>query len=345
MINERQCEYKMKFKSLAVILILCILCSYMINKNFIHEYVNNVIYYNSEEDEENLIEDTETEDISYNNSFISTPIVLNNLIFLPLQDTLENLNCPFDFQYFSVDNQFVFNNVVVTLEQHIHTVNHVFYIWENDLEKLLDIEILINLDTNNVVSQNNSDFMPIFNVYYDIPLNVIDKMLNISLPNKEVAEELSMVEVTHIDFYDNVKIGSIIINKTLAQDISNIFENLYYAEFPIHSILLVDNFNGDDNASMVANNTSAFNYRFISGTEKLSNHSYGTAIDINPFINPHVINNKAYPTESQAYINRNLDEKGMINRNDYILELFSEYGWSWGGSWSNPDYQHFEKNS
>ena len=98
---------------------------------------------------------------------------------------------------------------------------------------------------------------------------------------------------------------------------------------------LIDDYGANDEKSMAANNTSAFNYRVISGTTKLSNHSYGMAIDINPRINPWVKGNKVSPANGKVY----------KQKNDTAYKIFKKYGFSWGGEWrSSKDYQHFEVN-
>ena len=98
---------------------------------------------------------------------------------------------------------------------------------------------------------------------------------------------------------------------------------------------------------MAANNTSCFNYRVIAGTDKLSNHAYGLAIDINPRINPYI---RQGETADTVYAQRDVKKcrgkyrKYMIQKDDYIYRLFQKYGFSWGGDWSSvKDYQHFEK--
>jgi len=70
--------------------------------------------------------------------------------------------------------------------------------------------------------------------------------------------------------------------------------------FQIERITPIEEFNGDDDASMAANNTSAFNCRDVTGQPgKFSNHSWGRAIDINPLINPYVKGDKIYPPEGR----------------------------------------------
>ncbi|OOB80407.1 MAG: hypothetical protein BEN19_05095 [Epulopiscium sp. Nuni2H_MBin003] len=183
----------------------------------------------------------------------------------------------------------------------------------------------------------------VFEVYTDIPEDMVNSMLGKSLPNVEFAITLSLVTVTYIDYNGDTKTGDMVVHKDLAEEVAEIFEEIYLAKFPIANIELIDKYDADDNLSMINNNTSAFNYRLISGTNIISNHSYGRCIDINPLVNPHVINGVAYPKEGSAYIDRSLDYTGMIKEGDVVYNAFISRGWSWGGHWNSPDYQHFEK--
>ncbi|MEX1307964.1 MAG: M15 family metallopeptidase, partial [Eubacteriales bacterium] len=133
----------------------------------------------------------------------------------------------------------------------------------------------------------------------------------------------------------------------LADEVTRIFYRLYLAKYPMTSIILIDEFGGStgDDASMSANNTSAFNYRLVAGTDHLSKHALGRAIDINPMMNPYVQNDHFSPENGAAYVDRSDIQLGMIDENDLCYQLFIEYGWEWGGAWhSSKDYQHFQKD-
>ncbi len=198
---------------------------------------------------------------------------------------------------------------------------------------LTDVDNLLAVDTDEVF----------FEVQIDIPDEVVETMLGKSLPTVEFAQTLSLVTVTYIDYDGNIKNGDLVVHKDLADEVAEIFQEIFEAGFPIANINLVDVYDADDNLSMVNNNTSAFNYRLIFGTTSLSNHSYGRSIDVNPLVNPHVINGVAYPIEGNFYIDRTVDAPGLIREGDVVYNAFVSRGWSWGGHWSNPDYQHFEK--
>lgn len=160
--------------------------------------------------------------------------------------------------------------------------------------------------------------------------------------------ELRYIKALHYTINGEIHIGEMICNKLICDDLTDIFKNLYQAKYPIERMVLIDNYNADDNLSMDDNNSSGFNFRFISGTTKLSNHSLGLAIDINPLYNPYVktINGELViePKAGINYIDREQDFHYKIDLNDLCYKEFIRHGFEWGGSWSDrKDYQHFEK--
>lgn len=165
-------------------------------------------------------------------------------------------------------------------------------------------------------------------------------------------EDLRYVKVLYRGFDGITYIGEVMVNALLADDITEIFRELYLNDYPIERMVLVDEYDADDNLSIANNNTSAFNYRPITGGTTPSNHAYGCAIDINPKNNPYIEyddygNPYWYDADAELYLDRDAPdayERHMINHEDLCYRLFTERGWSWGGDWSNPvDYQHFEK--
>lgn len=164
-------------------------------------------------------------------------------------------------------------------------------------------------------------------------------------------DDLRYLKVLYYDFDGNVQEGELICNVSIAEDLKEIFYELYRNQYPIHSIRLIDDYNGDDTASMEANNTSCFNYRVVDGTTSLSKHALGCAIDINPFYNPYVVfdktgNGQDYisPKGSEIYADRSKDFTYKIDEQDLCYRLFKEHGFTWGGSWNScKDYQHFQK--
>lgn len=161
-------------------------------------------------------------------------------------------------------------------------------------------------------------------------------------------DALRYVPVLYYDFSGAVQKGELVVNARIAQDTANVFRELYAIHYPIEKIRLVDDYDADDNRSMADNNTSAFNFRKIDGSTRLSNHAEGFAIDINPLYNPYVRTKngvqQVLPENAAAYADRNASNPYYICKGDACYEIFKKYGFSWGGEWnSSKDYQHFEK--
>ena len=159
-------------------------------------------------------------------------------------------------------------------------------------------------------------------------------------------EDLRYIRVLHVTAEGETRVGELVMNKAVAQDVCGIFHQLYDAGYPIHKMHLVDDYDADDNASMEDDNTSAFNYRLVAGTSDMSRHAYGMAIDINPYYNPYCIPDEDYVSPASAY--RYGDRSGTwpykIEEGDLCHRLFLEAGFTWGGYWDyTKDYQHFEK--
>ena len=187
--------------------------------------------------------------------------------------------------------------------------------------------------------------------YEDISQEIKDRITGKSYAdNCDVSyEDLRYVMILYWGFDGESHTGELIVNKAIAQDIVEIFKKLYVVQYPIECIALIDEYDADDNASMAADNTSAFNYRTIDdGSGRLSNHSYGLAIDINPLYNPYVrkIDGKTVvsPESGADYADRSLDCRYYIKEGDACYQAFIEHGFTWGGDWKNQkDYQHFQK--
>ena len=161
-------------------------------------------------------------------------------------------------------------------------------------------------------------------------------------------EDLRYVSVLYWGFDDQTHTGEMIVNQAIAEDIVEIFTELYEARYPIEQMVLVDEYDADDNTSMAADNSSAFNYRVIEGTNRISKHSYGLAIDINPLYNPYIHEVEGErvvtPVEGAGYEDRSLDCPYYIHKGDLCYEAFIRRGFTWGGDWKNQkDYQHFQK--
>lgn len=159
--------------------------------------------------------------------------------------------------------------------------------------------------------------------------------------------ELVIITLSYWGFDHKAHQGVLVVNRSLAREVADIFKAAYYHQFPIERMELMDTFKGDDNASMALNNTSAFNCRVVTGQPGVfSQHSYGRAIDINPLINPYVKGEQVLPLEGKKYADRALPARGKIVKDDFLYNEFTKRGWDWGGNWLDlQDYQHFEKRA
>lgn len=161
-------------------------------------------------------------------------------------------------------------------------------------------------------------------------------------------DTLRYVSVRYYNFHDVPQTGELICHKAIAQDLVEIFYELYEAHYPIEKITLIDAYGGDDELSMQDNNTSCFNYR-DRPSGSLSNHAYGLAIDLNPLYNPYVAKGAdgsltIAPAGGEDYVDREQPFEHKIDEEDLAYRLFTEHGFTWGGDWNSlKDYQHFEK--
>ena len=163
--------------------------------------------------------------------------------------------------------------------------------------------------------------------------------------------DLRYIQVDHLDFTDNISRGEIIVHKDVAQEVVDIFEELYNMNYAINQMRLVSDFNGNDWQSIEADNTSAFNCRKATGSKKWSKHSYGKAIDINPIANPYISKSgKISHKASLKYRKRvhknlsNLKDRAVLLPDDPATKAFKSHNWKWGGDWHTiKDYQHFVK--
>lgn len=160
-------------------------------------------------------------------------------------------------------------------------------------------------------------------------------------------EELRYVHVLHVGFDKKTHEGELVCNRAIAQDILDIFRELYDAGYEIEKIRLIDYYDADDEKSMSDNNTSCFNYRTVSGSNTISKHGLGMAIDINPLYNPYIRTSGTEtvigPANGEPYADRDAVFEHKIDVNDMCFNAFARRGFVWGGTWNSvKDYQHFE---
>lgn len=155
--------------------------------------------------------------------------------------------------------------------------------------------------------------------YYEpLPDQVIKKITGVSYEENEniSLEDLRYMHILHYNFDAEVTEGELICNKAIADDLLEIFYELYLSEYKIEKVRLIDEYGGDDTASMEDNNTSCFNYRVVDGTTSLSKHAYGLAIDINPFYNPYVV----FQPDGDTYISEAAAKIMLTARPNFLIK-------------------------
>ena len=210
-----------------------------------------------------------------------------------------------------------------------------------------------NWTSGRVVSQAEIDITGIDNCFVssEIPDAIFAKMQGKSWPDNCTLQrsDLRYLRLLHCNAEGKPQMGELVTNQKIADKVLKIFRELYDHHYRIEKMHLIDDYDGNDDASMADNNTSCFNYRCVPGTKNISKHSYGLAIDINPPYNPYIPIRNGKPFvmppngEPYAFGRDTAQFQYKIDREDLAYQLFRKAGFNWGGSWSrSKDYQHFQ---
>jgi len=163
-------------------------------------------------------------------------------------------------------------------------------------------------------------------------------------------EDLRYLNMSYIGFDAQTHRGEMVVHKEVADEVTEIFALLYRSGYPIRQMRLVSDFGGSDWKSIEADNTSAFNCRKATGSQKWSKHSYGKAIDLNPIENPyiarngHIAHNASLVYRKRVHKNHKVADEAVLLKTDKVVHIFKKCGWKWGGDWHGvKDYQHFSK--
>jgi D-alanyl-D-alanine carboxypeptidase len=154
--------------------------------------------------------------------------------------------------------------------------------------------------------------------------------------------DLRLVRATHWGFDGRVRQGRIVVHRDVAATVAKVLRRLFDERFPIRRMVPVDAYGASDYRSIEADNTSAFNCRYVDGTTRWSEHAYGRAIDLNPIENPYVTSSGTTSHRaSRSYLDRS-PRPGMAVEGGAVVQAFDAVGWDWGGRWTGAkDYQHF----
>ncbi|MDP9394012.1 MAG: M15 family metallopeptidase [Actinomycetota bacterium] len=156
-------------------------------------------------------------------------------------------------------------------------------------------------------------------------------------------KDLRRVEADHVGFDGKTHRGVVVVNADVAASIARILTGLYVARFPIRQMRPMEEYDGDNTASLADDNTAAYNCRRldqINAPVKKSPHANGRAIDINPYENPWKdLRCKCWqPSPEHA---RPRKGPGVITKGSVPWRLFVDEGWIWQNI-EVPDYMHFD---
>jgi D-alanyl-D-alanine carboxypeptidase len=155
---------------------------------------------------------------------------------------------------------------------------------------------------------------------------------------------LRRLRLSYWGFDGERHVGTLVVNRSAVGDLTVVFRRLYRAHFPIRRMRAIDAYGGNDERSLAADNTAAFNCRYAvgPGPNRWSTHAYGQAIDVNPVENPYLEGGRVHPRAGKSYLDRTNVRPGMAVRGGLLVSAFASVGWQWGGRWTGtPDYQHF----
>jgi peptidoglycan LD-endopeptidase CwlK len=217
------------------------------------------------------------------------------------------------------------------------------------LKKLLQVVLVFSFITSVLSAQQSTQLLnnsvdnvqpPDYKkIIIDSDYTLEEALQGITIP-ASIKNKLDLVTVNYYGYDGFLHQGQMIVDIAIKEDITEIFELIEEIKFPVEKVIPITEYDWSDDKSMLGNNTSSFNYRFVSGSKILSMHARGMAIDINPKQNPYVKNGNSSPAGSNYEINTD----GTISPESQLVKAFKKRGWTWGGDWKNlKDYQHFEK--
>ena len=165
--------------------------------------------------------------------------------------------------------------------------------------------------------------------------------ISVTTAPEEIIDSLSIADVLYYSFDGKKHQGQIVLNSTLEDDVYEILALIEKLKFPVGRVIPIVAYQWDDHKSMADNNSCSFNFRVIEGTTKLSLHSFGRALDINPMQNPVIYPNGIIAPEGAKYAP---SAAGAFTAENPVVREFLKRGWHWGGNFDQPkDYHHFEK--
>lgn len=122
---------------------------------------------------------------------------------------------------------------------------------------------------------------------------------------RQILDFVHLPESLPLGWDRTVKVTRIRVHTNITHAVSKLFKE-------IHDAKLWDKLHTFD---------GSYAWRPSRGSQKLSTHCWGIALDLNAGTN-------------------GLGEKGDMDPG--IIEVFKRHGWVWGGEWERPDPMHFQ---
>jgi len=156
--------------------------------------------------------------------------------------------------------------------------------------------------------------------------------------------DLAWVRLTFWGFDGQRHTGELLVHRTVADDLVQVFGVLYRQHFPLERVGIARGYDPDASSTGDGNDTGAFVCRPSTGATYFSQHAYGLALDLNSFQNPYAKGAVVLPELASAYLDRSRVRSGMVTADGPVVRAFARIGWEWGGAWRySKDYMHFSK--
>jgi hypothetical protein len=152
--------------------------------------------------------------------------------------------------------------------------------------------------------------------------------------------KLSTITMTYRGYDGLLHTGVLIVHKDVAKKVRDAFKEAFEGGFRVYRMDNPDLWKGNDIKIMKANNTSAYNCRKVTGNpSKVSPHSFGRSIDVNPAQNPYLVGGTWYPSATYGK-DRPEGVTGMLYKDGPMVKALEKRGFRWYSGW---DWHHFQK--
>jgi hypothetical protein len=154
--------------------------------------------------------------------------------------------------------------------------------------------------------------------------------------------DLRYVTVGFRGFDARAHTGELLVHKSAARGLVTVFARLFAEGYPIERMRITSAAELTAPPTGDGNTTDAYACRPVRGSTVWSQHAYGLAVDVNPFLNPYHKGKIVLPELATSYLDRADVRRGMILPNGPVVRAFAAIGWKWGGDYhSLKDFMHF----